>query len=425
MKAQIHTLKNGLRVILIDTKAFPTLTTLLLIGAGSRYENKQNNGIAHFFEHMAFKGSKKYPSSFIISSTIESLGGIFNAFTSKDHTGYWIKATNQHFDTMTDVLSDMILNSFLLEEELQREKGVIVEELNLYEDTPYRKVGELFEELIYPDNPLGFDIGGTKETVRSFTRKTFTDYMNNLYHPKNAVFVVAGGLDKNKDYVDLIQDKFKHWQDGRKGEFSKVIEKQKKPGLLLRYKKTEQSHFCLGWRAYSFFDERKYAASLLSVILGGGMSSRLFMEVREKRGLCYYISTGRESYHDVGNFATHAGVTNSLDKVKEAIEVILKEHSKIVKKEATQTELDKAKEVIKGQMLLSLEDSFNVANFFGTKLILRDQIISPEEYIAKIDSVKLEDIFVAAEHMFKPEKLNLALIGPYKKQEDFEKVLMI
>jgi len=425
MKAQIHTLKNGLRVILIDTKAFPTLTTLLLLGAGSRYENKKNNGIAHFFEHMAFKGSKKYPNSFIISSAIESLGGIFNAFTSKDHTGYWIKATSQHFDTLTDVLSDMVLNSFLRDEEIEREKGVIVEELNLYEDTPYRKVGELFEELLYPDSPLGFDIGGTKETVKSFSRKTFTDYMVNLYHPKNAVFIIAGGMDKAKNYLELVEEKFKHWQDGKKGDFEKVVEKQNKPKLLLRYKKTEQTHFCLGFRAYSFSDERKYAASLLSVILGGGMSSRLFMEVREKRGLCYYISTGRESYHDVGNFVTHAGVTNSLDKVKEAIEVILKEHKKIVKNEATKEELNKAKEVIKGQMLLSLEDSFNVANFFGTKLILRDHIITPEEYIEKIEAVRLEDIFAAAEDMFKPEKLNLALIGPYKSENEFEKVLTV
>ncbi len=425
MKAQIHTLKNGLRVILIDTKAFPTLTTLLLLGAGSRYENKKNNGIAHFFEHMAFKGSKKYPNSFIISSAIESLGGIFNAFTSKDHTGYWIKATSQHFDTLTDVLSDMVLNSFLRDEEIEREKGVIVEELNLYEDTPYRKVGELFEELLYPDSPLGFDIGGTKETVKSFSRKTFTDYMVNLYHPKNAVFIIAGGMDKAKNYLELVEEKFKHWQDGKKGDFEKVVEKQNKPKLLLRYKKTEQTHFCLGFRAYSFSDERKYAASLLSVILGGGMSSRLFMEVREKRGLCYYISTGRESYHDVRNFVTHAGVTNSLDKVKEAIEVILKEHKKIVKNEATKEELNKAKEVIKGQMLLSLEDSFNVANFFGTKLILRDHIITPEEYIEKIEAVRLEDIFAAAEDMFKPEKLNLALIGPYKSENEFEKVLTV
>ncbi len=425
MKSQAFTLKNGLRFVVVDTKAFPTLSALLLVGAGSRYENKINNGVAHFFEHMAFKGSKKYPNSFVIASTIEGLGGVFNAFTAKDHTGYWIKATNEHFVTLVDVLSDMVLSSFLLEEEIQREKGVIVEELNLYEDTPYRKVGELFENLLYRDNPLGFDIGGTKSTVTKFSRDTFVDYMNQLYHPKNAVFVVAGSLNDIDKYKEIVEEKFSNWQDGKKAECDKVIEKQEKPQIILRHKKTEQTHFVLGFRAYPFTDKRRYELLLLSAILGGGMASRLFIEVRERRGLCYYISTQRELYYDVGNFYTSAGITNDIDKVKEAIEVILKEHKKISQGEVKQEQLSMAKELVKGRLLLSLEDSFNLANFYGSRLLLEEEVISPQQVINNIEKVRLEDVILVAQDIFKPEKLNFALIGPYEKKEEFESVLTI
>lgn len=432
MKAQTFTLPNGLRVVFADTQAFPTLTTLLLVGAGSRYENEQNNGVAHFFEHMAFKGSKKYPNSFVLSSTIEGLGGVFNAFTSKDHTGYYIKATNEHFETIIDVLSDMILNSLLKDKEIEREKGVIVEELNLYEDTPYRKVGELFETLLYHGNPLGYEIGGSKKTVASFTRETFTSYMDRLYHPKNAVLVIAGGLNKVQstkskvqNYFKTVEKKLKNWENGKVAEFENVVEDQKAPQILLRSKKTEQTHFCLGFRAYSFSDKRKYQTALLSTLLGGGMSSRLFIEVRERRGLCYYISTGRELYHDVGNFVTSAGVTNNLDKVKQSIEVILKEHKKVTLGKVTKEELRKAKEIIKGRILLSLEDSHNVASFFGTKCLLENEVKTPQEEIERMEKVTLDQIVEVASDIFVAEKLNLALIGPYEKKEDFETVLNV
>jgi len=426
MEPKVYTLNTGLKVIFIDTETFPTLTTLLMVGAGSRYENEINNGIAHFFEHMAFKGSKKYPSSFIISSTVEGLGGVFNAFTSKDHTGYWIKSTTNHFETVLDVISDMVLNPLLVPEEINREKGVITEEINLYEDMPYRKVGDVFENLLYPNNPLGYDIAGEKKTVKNFDRQTFTDYIGELYHPKNAVLVVAGGLSKDKksieDYLKIVEKKFGQWQDGKKGSFIKVDENQTKPQILIKTKKTEQAHFCLGFRAFSFFDKRKSALTVLAAMLGGGMSSRLFIEVRERRGLCYYISTGRELYHDVGNLVTQAGVTNDLSKVKEAIETILKEKRKIANGEITKEEMKKAKELLKGRLLLSMEDSFNIASFFGTKQILEGKIEKPEELITKIDKVTEEEVVTLAKEIFTPSKLNFALIGPFEKK-DFEENL--
>ena len=434
MKPQEFTLKNGLQVIFVDTKTFPTLTTLLLIGAGSRYENEKNNGIAHFFEHMAFKGSQKYPNSFVISSTVEGFGGIFNAFTSKDHTGYWIKATTEHFETMIDVIADMIQTPKLLAEEIEREKGVIKEEINMYEDMPQRKVWEIFETLLYKGSPLGFDIAGTKETVTKFTRQTFLDYINSLYHPNNAVLVIAGGLNqrskikdqndrsKIKNYLEIIESKFGNWKSEEKSTFEKIIESQTKPQMLIKYKKTEQAHFTLGFRSFSFNDDRKYALNLLATILGGGMSSRLFIQVRERRGLCYYISSGGEFYHDCGSFVTQAGVTNDLKKVKEAVKTVLDEHNKIKTGDIKSQELLKAKEMIKGRLMLSMEDSMNIASFFGTKKILQNKILTPQEIISKIEAVTTEEIVKLSKEIFVPTNLNFAMIGPFK-EENFQGLL--
>jgi len=415
MKTDVSTLSNGLTVILADTGAFPTLSTLLLVGAGSRYENEKNNGVAHFFEHMAFKGSKKYPNSFVITSKIEGLGGAFNAFTSKDHTGYYIKATTAHFEEVLDVIADMVQHSLLEVEEIEREKGVIREEINLYEDTPYRKIGEIFESFIYPDNPLGFDIAGTKDTVSAFTKDTFVDYIKELYHPDNAVLVVAGGLDKKEQYLKIIEEKFKGWTNFTRAKYIPIKEDQKSPQLHITTKKTEQAHFVLGFRAFDMFDKRRYALTLLTTILGGGMSSRLFTQVRERRGLCYYISTGRELYADCGTMTTQAGVTNDLKKVKEAISVILKEHKDIISGNIKKDEFDRARELVRGSMLLSLEDSFNVAAFLGRKKLLEGKIITPEETLARIDKVTIDEVIEVARDIIKPEGLNFAIIGPFEK----------
>lgn len=448
MKPTLFSLKNGLRIMLIDTKS-PSLTTLLLIGAGSRYENEKNNGIAHFFEHMAFKGSAKYPNSFVISSTIEGKGGMFNAFTSKDHTGYWIKSTPEYFETSLDVIADMIQNPLLKEEEINREKGVIKEEINMYEDTPMKKVGELFEGLLYKGNPLGFDIAGNKETVQSFNRLTFTEYIKNLYHPENAVLVVAGGLLNHSvkarqpkffdgkqqtaknllsspftEYLKIIEGRFNKWENYEKISYMKIKESQTKPQLLIKNKKTEQAHFSLGFRTFSFNDRRKYILNLLSVILGGGMSSRLFIQVRERRGLCYYISTGIESYSDCGNIVTQAGVTKDVGKVKEAINAILKEHKKITQGDINKDELIRAKELIKGRLLLSLEDTANVANFFGNRLLLQNKIMTPEKIITEVEKVTMEDIINLSKDIFIEKNFNLALIGPFENK-DFNNILGI
>lgn len=416
MKITTHTLKNGLRVLLIDTESFPTVTALVMVGAGSRYERKDNNGIAHFFEHMAFKGSKKYKTSFEISSAIEGIGGLFNAFTSKDHTGYWIKATNEHTNTLLDVLSDMILHPLLEKEEIEREKGVIVEEINMYEDMPARKVGDIFEEVIYKGTPLGMDIAGTKETVTAFNRKTFTDYITELYYPNNAVIVIAGGL-QGKDYLPQIEKKFGSWKNKKALVAETYKGVQKKPILHIHYKKTEQVHICVGFKTFSFTDERKYALQVLAAVLGGGMSSRLFMQVRERRGLCYYISTGRELYKDTGSIVTQAGIRNDKKKIQEAIDVILEEHMKIVKGEVTDNEIEKAKELLKGRYLLSLEDSMNIATIFGTKYILEGEIADPKKVLEKLKKVEKKEIIAVATAIFRKDRLTCAIIGPLDQED--------
>jgi len=417
MTHQIFTLKNGLSVVLVDTKTFPTFTAMLLVGAGSRYENKKNNGVAHFFEHMAFKGSKKYPNSLYLSSVVEGLGGIFNAFTTKDHTGYWIKAPISHFETVVDVLADMIQNPLLWEEEIDREKGVIIEEINMYEDQPQYKVWELFEEMIYENNPLGYPTTGYKETVGKFTRETFLEYMENLYKPSNVILAIAGGLSINqnskfKNFLNIVEKKFSLWEDGQKASFLKFSDTQNSPQILIKTKKTEQAHLVLGYRGLNYTDKKRYVQSVLMTILGGGMSSRLFYQVRERRGLCYYIHSGSEPFSETGYVYTRAGLTVDTQKINEAIKVIIDEHQKVAGGDLKDEEIKKAKEMIKGQLILSMEDSHNLASFVGRKLIFEGKIVKPEEIIKKIDTITKEEIIDLAKKLFVKEKLNLALLSP-------------
>ncbi len=418
MHPQIFNLKNGLQVVFIDTKTFPTLTTLLLVSAGSRYENDKNNGIAHFLEHMFYKGSKKYPTPFIISSAIEALGGAWNAFTSKDYTGYYVKAANYHFPKVIDLLSDILLNPLLEEKEINKEKGVIVEEINMYEDMPQNKVSELFENLTYDKTPLGYDIIGSKKTVTSFVRNDFSDYLSKLYFPQNALLVVAGGFEREKNYKSIIESHFDAWKGQGQGKFTgKIQENQSEPRQLIYDKATEQAHFCFGFRTFSFFDERKYVLSVLATILGGGASSKLFSEVREKRGLCYYISSGRQHYRDVGNLVTQAGVPKELGKIKEAIAATWQEHQKVAAGEVSDEEMSRSKEMIKGRFLLSMEDSFNVAHYFGKKKLLENTIEEPEKIISLVDKITKEEVITLAKEIFQPSRMNLSVVGPIKASD--------
>ncbi len=432
MHVTSKTLPNHLRTILVDTGGAESATVLLLVGSGSRYENAKNSGIAHFFEHMAFKGSAKYPDSFTISSTIEGMGGIFNAFTSKDHTGYWIKGTADKVPLMLDVLADMVTASKLDQVEIDKEKGVIVEEMHMYEDMPQAKVSNVYDELLYGSHPLGMDIIGTQKTVKSFTRQDFVDYIHKLYDPDNAVLVIAGGIASTQKIIEKnIAQTFGHWKPAQKASkdysyIQYVSDKRQKSNVEGRKsiftKKTEQAHFILGYTTpYGFMDEDKYTLGLLAAILGGGMSSRLFMEIREKRGLCYYVNTSRDMYAETGSLVTSAGVRCDTDTVNEAIKLIIAEHGKIVDgnkiKKELQVELDRVKTMSKGRLLLSLEDSQSVAGMYGNKMLLEQKMADVDEAIQKMLAVTVEDIIDQARKIVIPENLRLAMVGPFAHED--------
>ena len=424
MKHTRKVLKNGLRVITIPMPSFESATAMIMVGAGSRYETAKNNGISHFLEHMAFKGTTKRPTAQDIAAEIDGVGGEFNAFTSKEVTGYYVKAAATHVDLCLDVLSDMLRNSKLDKAEIEREKGVILEEINLYEDTPSRKIGDVYEGLLYGDTPMGWDIAGRKEVIRAITREDFVKYLQSLYSSDNITVVVAGGIDSNQVEAK-VEEYFGSMKSFDTIRYIPIHENQVKPDLYIKQKTTEQVHIAIGFRTVPIDNPEKHPLSVLSAILGGGMSSRLFSEVREKRGLAYYVRTNSEHYQDGGNIASTAGLDPK--RLEEGIEVIVKEYSRFAKGKAdvTQKELDKAKEYLKGHLVLELEDSRSVAGFYAQAELLEERVETPEELIEKINSVTLAQVEAIAKKYFKQESLNLAIIGNFIDRQRFEKLLKL
>ena len=436
---QKHLLSNGLRILTVPMPYVQSATVMIMVGVGSRFEEKEINGISHFLEHMAFKGTKKRPSALAISSIIDGIGGEFNAFTSKDHTGYYVKAASKHLPLLIDVLTDMLLHSKFDPVEIEKERGVIIEEINMYEDTPMRKVGDYYENLLYGDTKLGRDIAGRKEVIRSVKREDFINYIDRFYGPGNTVVTIAGGIpschpersegphgDSSASSLRMTPYINKYLGDWKQKEVIKsdiMPDGQKEPQLLLKFKDTQQAHLCLGVRSYNFIHPKRYALGVLTAILGGGMSSRLFIQVREKRGLAYYVRSANEMYQDVGNFVTQAGV--DVERIDDAIKVMLEEFAKIREEKVTEEEFTRGKEYLKGRFTLELEDSRSVAALFATSEVIEGKIRTPEEIIRKIDEVTVEDIQSVAKDIFRQEVLNLAIIGPYKNAERFQNLLKL
>jgi predicted Zn-dependent peptidase len=407
-------LKNGLRLITVPIENANSVTVLILVGTGSKYETKNINGISHFLEHMFFKGTKKRPNTLKISETLDMVGGEYNAFTSKEVTGYWAKVDKKHADVALDWITDIFLNSKFDEKEMEREKGVIIEEVNMYLDTPTAYVGELWEKLLYGDQPAGWRVIGEKENILSFNREKVVSYFKDHYSPANTVFCVAGAINQ-KDIEEKINNYFKAAESTGLKNKVKVKEVQSEPQVLVHYKKTDQTHFCLGVRAYDLFDKRKYSLALLSVILGGNMSSRLFIKVRERNGLAYSIHTSTDNATDTGYLVTQAGIDHK--NLEKSIKLILQEYKTIKDKKITAKELQKAKDYLKGVMSLSLDASDSQASFYGLQELLEQNILTPEDKFKKIDEVSIEDIKAVTEDIFLPEKLNLAVIGPIEEKD--------
>lgn len=417
-------LPNGLRLITVPMPSLESATVIVMVAAGSRYETKKNNGISHFLEHMAFKGTEKRPSAMEISSLIDGMGGEFNAFTGKELTGYYIKSAKGRIDTSFDILSDMLLNSKLDPIEIDKERGVIMEEINMIEDTPMRKLGDLYEQLLYGDVPMGWDISGEKENIRSITQKDFRDYMGELYSADNMTVVVAGGIESEAIKVQ-VEKYFSPMKSFTTKKPLPLSEKQDKPQVLIKKKQTEQIHIAVGFRTVPLTSQKKYPLSVLAAILGGGMSSRLFHEVREKRGLAYYIRTNSEEYTDAGSIVSNAGIDPK--RVVEAIEVIVSEYQKVSSggMSLSDEELKKAKEFLKGHLVLGLEDSNSVAGFYGHQELLEEKIENPNEIIAHLDSVTREEVEAAGAEFFSEKGLNLALIGNFEDRGKLESLLKL
>lgn len=417
---KLYNLNSGLRLVVIPMESTKTATVLVMVGTGSKYETKDINGVSHFLEHMMFKGTEKRPGKLDIATELDGIGAEYNAFTSKEYTGYYAKASIKKIDTIMDVIFDIFLNSKLDGEEIDIERGVIIEELNMYRDMPQRYVGDLFEQLLYGDQPAGWDIGGDKETILKLKREEFINYFNTHYIAPKTVVAIAGNVN-SEEIRNKTETYFKNIRNGEKFDKPAVIEEQDEPKILLHNKKTDQTHFILGVRAYHKFNEKKYPLDILSVILGGGMSSRLFSEVRDKRGLAYYIGAGGESYTDSGFFMVKAGVNNQ--KTAEALKVIMEELRKVKREGITSEELKRAKDQIEGSMALGLEHSDAVADTYAESLIFHNEILTPEGELDKIKKVTLEQVLKVASEIFDDKKLNLSLIGPFENENEFKQIL--
>lgn len=417
-------LPNGLRVLTIPMPALESATVLVMVGAGSRYETKQNSGVSHFLEHMAFKGTVKRPTALSISSVIDGMGGEFNAFTSKETTGFYIKSAKNRIETSLDVLSDMLLNSLLDQQEIDKERHVVIEEINMDEDMPARKIGDIYEELLYKDTPMGWDIAGNKENILTMSKEDLKSYMDQYYSASNITVIVAGGVEEQQ-VLPLVETYFSEMRSfGTKGP-ELVDEGQKKPEILITEKKTEQVHLALGVRTVDIHSDKKYPIAVLATILGGGMSSRLFHEVRERRGLAYYVRTHSDEYKDVGSLVSFAGVDPK--RVEDAVSVMIQEYQKISQSTMNldDDEFKKAKELLKGHLVLELEDSRSVAGFYGHQELVEETIKHPDQIIASIDQVTKEEVETTGKEFFVNNGLNLALIGNYTDRQKLEGLLKL
>jgi len=413
-------LKNWLRVITVPMKDNPTVTVLVLVEAGSKYETKKVNGISHFLEHMCFKGTLKRPKAIDISKELDALGSQYNAFTAQEYTGYYAKSDARHFKQIFDVVSDIYLNSTFPDTEIQKEKGVIIEEINMYEDMPHRHVQDLVMKLLYGDQPAGWNVAGEKKNILAMKRDDFVAYKKEHYLPEATVLIVAGQVTE-REVMTEVKKIFQKVSPGKKIQKKKTKDTQKKPEVLVCFKQTDQTHFVLGVRTYDLFEKKNPILSVLSGVLGGGMSSRLFQKLREEMGVGYYVRAYNDAYTDHGFLQVSAGVDNK--RIEEVIAAVLEECRKLKREIVGKEELGKVKEYLIGNMKLTLESTDDIANFYGGQELLKRTIEKAEDKAKQIRAVTARQIQAMARDIFKNNKLNLALIGPFKKKAQFLGIL--
>jgi len=413
---------NGLTLLTVPVETAQSIIISIFVKAGSRYETIEQNGISHFLEHLHFKGTKKFPTAKKLSEVVDSIGGEFNANTGKEHTQYFIRAAAEHLPLIVDVLTDLLQNPLFDEKELEREKGVIIEEINMYKDNPQIHVESLFEETMWPGTALGRDIAGKAEVIRSLKRQDVIDYRKKWYQPSNMIIAVAGKFE-SKQLEDLIEQSWSKASGPKVGKYSPCIVKSQKPKLAVQNKQTEQAHMMVGFTGFDYNHKQNSQMQLLSTVLGGGMSSRLFIQIRERRGLAYYVGASVSNYLDAGNFYVRAGL--KVASAPEALEVILAELNKIVTQGILAKELAKAKEYVKGKTVLAMEDPHGKLDWYLTETAFMKKIESPQEAFAKLDRVTADEIQNSAANIFKKSTLTAAVIGPFPDKKIFEKRLKL
>lgn len=423
MKYKKTVLPNGMRIITVPLAESQSAIGMALVETGSDYESKEQNGLSHFLEHMCFKGTTNR-SAEQIRLEIDGMGAATNAFTTNEFTGYYAKAHYSKIDKVIDFVSDLYLNPTFPEREIEVERGVIIEEINMYEDLPQQTVRDVWDILLHPDQPAGRSVIGTKENVRAFKQEDFMKYHALHYVPAKTVFVVAGNID-DKKVVAQIKGIFAKIADKKVVKRPKTKFSQVKPQVAIRHKKTDQTHLIMGFRSFDMYSEKNYALRVAATILGRGFSSRLIVRLREELGICYYAGSAAGAHTDRGEFLAYAGVTNA--RTHEAVGVIMEEFRRLLTEEIPAAELKKAKDYMIGNFSIRLETSEDMADYFGFQELLHEDILKPNEYVKKIQKVTTADIKKVLKQIMKEKGLNLAMIGPFaeRDKESFEKLLRI
>jgi predicted Zn-dependent peptidase len=375
--------------------------------------------MSHYLEHMFFKGTLKRPEARDISDAIESVGGIMNASTDHEDMVLWTKVPQSHSDLAIDVLLDMLQNSTLNHDEMEKERMVILEEINMVYDTPSQRVFQLMGELLYPNHPLGRDVAGTVESVQAINRELLASYLSNQYTPINTVISVAGNINHH-EIVKMVEEALGDWESSQPAGLTVFTPREVDLSVHVEYRKTEQAHICLGMQGFANNDPRRFASDLLISILGDGMSSRLFLELRENQGLVYDVSASGTHYQDCGSIIFYAA--SDPRKSSRTLTALLQELARATK-DITEHEVKRIKELIKGRMLLRMEDSRNVAAWYGGQELLQKTVLSPEEIFAHYDAVSLTDINNIARTLFRPENYHLAVFGPFRKDTQFKNIM--
>lgn len=403
------TLPNGLRILTSSIPHARSVSVSFFMGAGSRYESKRESGVAHFVEHMFFKGTERRPVAQIISEAVEGVGGIINAEVGKEMAVYWAKVALPHMDVALDVLTDVLRHSLFEPAEIEKERRVILEELSMVMDDPREWVDVILDEVMWGDQPLGRDVGGSKESVSNLTREDLLAFLASRYSPRATVLSMAGAIEHER-IVDDIARRLGDWEGDGVAAAEPATTEQSAPQLRLQPKDTEQAHICLGVRGVSYRDPDRYGLDLLNVILGEGMSSRLFLEIREKQGLAYDVHSYVNHYQDAGMLVTYAGVDPK--RAEPTIEALLEQLRRLKATPPPETEVVKAREFWKGRMILRLEDTRGISSWTGAQELLLNEVLTIDDVIEIVDRLTAEDVLRAANRCFTDDRLNLSVVGP-------------